>query len=65
MKTQKLGRGLDALLGEMDDAYEMEGSHRDEVLSISLKEIRPNPYQPRKIFDETKNRPLYIIDEII
>jgi ParB family chromosome partitioning protein len=53
MKTQKLGRGLDALLGEMDDAYEMEGSHRDEVLSISLKEIRPNPFQPRKSFDET------------
>jgi ParB family chromosome partitioning protein len=52
MKTQKLGRGLDALLGEMDDAYENEGSQRDEILEISLKEIRPNPYQPRKSFDE-------------
>lgn len=53
MKTQKLGRGLDALLGEIDEAYGMEGTHRDEILSISLKEIRPNPYQPRKSFDET------------
>jgi len=53
MKTQKLGRGLDALLGEMDEAYENEGSHRDEILEISLKEIRPNPFQPRKTFDET------------
>lgn len=53
MKTQKLGRGLDALLGEIDEAYEMEGSQRDEILSISLKEIRPNPFQPRKSFDET------------
>jgi len=53
MKTQKLGRGLDALLGEIDEAYEMEGSHRDEILSISLKEIRPNPFQPRKSFEES------------
>ena len=52
MKTQKLGRGLDALLGEMDEAYENEGSQRDEILEISLKEIRPNPFQPRKTFDE-------------
>jgi len=53
MKTQKLGRGLDALLGEIDEAYEMEGSQRDEIISIPLKEIRPNPFQPRKSFDET------------
>ncbi len=52
MKTQKLGRGLDALLGEMDEAYENEGSQRDSVLEVSVKEIRPNPYQPRKSFDE-------------
>ena len=52
MKTQKLGRGLDALLGEMDEAYENEGSQRDEVLEISVKEIRPNPFQPRKVFNE-------------
>ncbi len=48
----KLGRGLDALLGEIDEAYENEGSQRDEILEISLKEIRPNPFQPRKTFDE-------------
>ncbi len=52
MKTQKLGRGLDALFGEMEEAYENEGSQKDSVLEISLKEIRPNPYQPRKTFDE-------------
>jgi ParB family chromosome partitioning protein len=53
MKRQKLGRGLDALLGEMDEAYENEGSQRDEILEISLKEIQANPFQPRKAFDET------------
>jgi len=52
MKTQKLGRGLDALLGEMDEAYENEGSQRDSVLEILVKDIRPNPFQPRKSFDE-------------
>jgi len=52
MKTQKLGRGLDALLGEIDEAYENEGTQRDSVIEISLKEIRPNPFQPRKSFNE-------------
>jgi len=53
MKSQKLGRGLDALLGEMDEAYENEGSSKDAVLELSVKEIRPNPYQPRKSFDDS------------
>ena len=53
MNTMKLGRGLDALLGEIDEAYENEGSQRDEILEIALKEIHPNPFQPRKTFDET------------
>lgn len=53
MKTQKLGRGLDALLGEMDEAYENEGSSKDYVMEISLKDIRPNPFQPRKHFEES------------
>ena len=52
MKTQKLGRGLDALLGEMDEAYGNEGTKRDQILEIPLKDIRPNPFQPRKSFDE-------------
>lgn len=53
MKSQKLGRGLDALLGEMDEAYENESTARDAVVELSVKDIRPNPYQPRKHFDES------------
>ncbi|EQB35439.1 chromosome partitioning protein ParB [Sulfurimonas hongkongensis] len=53
MKSQKLGRGLDALLGEMDEAYENEGSSRDAIIELNVKDIRPNPYQPRKHFDES------------
>lgn len=52
MKSQALGRGLDALFGEIDEAYENEGTHQDSILEISLKEIRANPFQPRKSFDE-------------
>ena len=52
MKSQKLGRGLDALLGEMDEAYENESTSKDSVLELELKSIRPNPYQPRSFFNE-------------
>ncbi|WP_455756560.1 ParB/RepB/Spo0J family partition protein [Sulfurimonas sp.] len=52
MKSQALGRGLDALLGEMDEAYENESTQKDTVSEILLKDIRPNPFQPRKTFDE-------------
>ena len=52
MKSQALGRGLDALLGEIDEAYENEGSQKDSIEEIFLKDIRPNPFQPRKTFNE-------------
>jgi len=52
VKSQKLGRGLDALLGEIDEAYENEGTQNDSILEIPLKDIRPNPFQPRKSFTE-------------
>lgn len=52
MKSQKLGRGLDALLGEIEEAYENEGSNHDSIIEIPLKEIRPNPFQPRKSFTD-------------
>jgi len=52
MKSQALGRGLDALFGEIDESYENEGTQKDSILDISLKEIRVNPFQPRKTFDE-------------
>lgn len=44
--SKRLGRGLDALIPSLsvnDD---------DKVIEISLSQLRPNPYQPRKTFDE-------------
>ncbi len=52
MAKEALGRGLGALLGEMSEAYDNEVPDRGDVLEIPLKQIRPNPYQPRKTFDE-------------
>jgi len=52
MASQALGRGLDALFGEIDEAYDNEGTQHDSVLEIQLKDITPNPFQPRKTFNE-------------
>jgi len=44
--SKRLGRGLDALIPSLsvnDD---------DKIIEITLSQLRPNPYQPRKTFDE-------------
>ena len=54
---KKLGKGLDAIFGqdidsflnEIEESAEKSGSGKDE---LKISEIRPNPYQPRKEFDE-------------
>lgn len=51
-KSQALGRGLGALLGEMEEVYDNEVPKNSAVLDIPLSSIKPNPFQPRKSFDE-------------
>ena len=51
-KSKSLGRGLGELLGEIEETYDKEVPNRETVVEIPLSEIRPNPYQPRKSFDE-------------
>jgi ParB family chromosome partitioning protein len=41
-----LGKGLDAFFSNVD------ASKEETIQEISLKELRPNPYQPRKVFDK-------------
>ncbi|GAJ26396.1 chromosome (plasmid) partitioning protein ParB [Liquorilactobacillus sucicola DSM 21376 = JCM 15457] len=43
-----LGRGIEALFQEFDETNESE----EVVTELKLADIRPNPYQPRKTFDE-------------
>lgn len=50
-KASALGRGLGALLSEIEEAYDNEMPKRNGVEELSLSKIRPNPYQPRKHFD--------------
>lgn len=60
METKKraLGRGLEQLFnGENLDLEQIEQtiyetSTNEEIIELDLEELRPNPYQPRKIFDE-------------
>ena len=57
MSTNRLGRGLGALFQEHDiesiESFE-QVKEGEVVQQLSVTELRPNPYQPRKYFDETK-----------
>ncbi|WP_200762440.1 ParB/RepB/Spo0J family partition protein [Nitrosophilus alvini] len=54
MSRKTLGRGLGAILSEVAEAYEKEIPDSDEnsVVEIDIDAIRPNPFQPRRVFDE-------------
>lgn len=61
-KKKKLGKGLDAIFNDasqgadlqsMINAIEKKSPQLSQVM-ISIDEIRPNPYQPRKHFDQEK-----------
>lgn len=50
-QSKGLGRGIDALFSNFEDIEKID-EQNEMVQEISLDEIRPNPYQPRKTFDE-------------
>ncbi|MEM9225792.1 MAG: ParB/RepB/Spo0J family partition protein [Pseudomonadota bacterium] len=55
-KQKRLGKGLSALIGEVDgvgygDAAEAPSS---SINTIKIKDIRPNPAQPRRSFSEVE-----------
>jgi len=52
-----LGRGLGELLGEIENAYENNGA-LNQVCEIEIDKIKPNPFQPRKIFNQEKLKEL-------
>ncbi|MEK4222098.1 ParB/RepB/Spo0J family partition protein [Bacillus sp. FSL W8-0116] len=47
-----LGKGIDALFKNLEPANE------EVIKEVKLKELRPNPYQPRKIFHKEKIKEL-------
>ncbi len=53
MAKNRLGRGLSAILDDVEDAYRQDvESDITVVEEIPLSKIKPNIYQPRKHFDE-------------
>lgn len=60
METKKraLGRGLEDLFNsenlDLDsvEAKIYESASNEEIVELNLSDLRPNPYQPRKVFDD-------------
>lgn len=50
-QNKGLGRGIDALFQDLSTIEEVD-IQSEAVQDIPLAELRPNPYQPRKTFDE-------------
>ncbi len=47
-------RGLSTLMGDVGEVYSRElGLDKNQVSLIEISKITPNPFQPRKTFDET------------
>ena len=57
-KRRALGRGLEELFYNEPINYDkveekiLNETPKEEIINIKLEELRSNPYQPRKIFDE-------------
>lgn len=57
-KKRALGRGLEQLFNSENldlDSFEKNvyaTATNEEIVNISVDELRPNPYQPRKVFDD-------------
>ena len=59
MSNKRLGKGLEAIFGEnvnsvLEDIQKGTTDVGGKKSELPVHEIRPNPYQPRKVFDEEK-----------
>ncbi len=51
MNKRRLGRGLEALLGREDGGLEASSLDAHELIQITVDQIDPNPFQPRRSFN--------------
>jgi len=57
-KRRALGKGLEQLFNAENLNFDqiendiIESSTKDEIINVRLNDLRNNPYQPRKVFDE-------------
>lgn len=57
METKRLGKGLEQLFSNESLSFEkdiIENASKKDVTEVNISELRSNPYQPRKEFDEDK-----------
>ena len=58
--SARLGKGLSAIFGEdvgnvLEDIQQGKTEvHEDSKFEVEVKDVKPNPYQPRKYFDDDK-----------
>ncbi|NOX15059.1 MAG: ParB/RepB/Spo0J family partition protein [Epsilonproteobacteria bacterium] len=53
MKKKALGRGLSAIIDDVEEAYRQDIEYsNDLVREVDIQLISPNPYQPRTYFNE-------------
>ncbi len=58
IKRKALGKGLEELFSTEPLSFDtvetaiINETPKDEIINVKLDDLRPNPYQPRKIFDE-------------
>lgn len=57
-KFSGLGRGLDAILSDVEKAYEKNISRSENIIELDISKIRPNPFQPRKVFSDSSLKEL-------
>ena len=63
-KRRALGKGLEELFNseQLDfNSFEkqiVESTPKEEIIEVEISELRPNPYQPRKVFDDDKLKEL-------
>jgi ParB family chromosome partitioning protein len=59
-KRRALGKGLEELFNNEQINFDqieekiLDSTSASEIVELPLDELRPNPYQPRKVFDEEK-----------
>ena len=54
-----LGRGLSALIPQVMSGTQNEETEKEKgEITIEIKKVSPNPYQPRRTFDEVKMQEL-------
>lgn len=60
IKRRALGKGLEELFNNEQINFDqieekiLDSTSVDEIVELPIDELRPNPYQPRKVFDEEK-----------